>query len=99
MPNPLKPETTIIIGGGITGLASAWKLKQSSPTTCVTILESSNRLGGVLQTEQIQGYLVETAADMFTSQPVTALELCRELGMEDELLTTSTPKHLSLIHI
>ena len=97
MSNPTTPKTVTIIGGGISGLASAWKLKQLSPTTPVTILESSDRLGGVLQTEQINDYLVETSADMFTSQPAAALELCRDLGMEDQLLTTATPKHKAYV--
>ena len=97
MSKPATPETVTIIGGGISGLATAWKLKQISPTTRVTILESSDRLGGVLQTERIQDYLVETSADMFTSQPAAALELCRDLGMEDQLLTTATPKHKAYV--
>lgn len=86
-------ESAVIVGAGVTGLAAAWKLKQLSPEKEITILESSDRIGGVLQTQQIDGYLVETAADMFVTQPAAALELCRELGLEDQLLTTAEPKH------
>lgn len=90
-------ESVTIVGAGITGLAAAWKVQQLSPQTHVTILESSQRVGGVLQTKRIGGYLVETAADMFTCQPATALELCRELGIEDQLLTTAEPKHKAYV--
>lgn len=97
MPNQSKPKSITIIGAGISGLAAAWKLRQHSPDTRITILESSNRVGGVLQTKRIDGYLVETSADMFTCQPPTALELCHELGLEDQLLTTATPKHKAFV--
>ncbi len=96
-----KPDlrTVTIVGAGITGLAAAWKLKQLSPETAITILESSDRVGGVLQTYRIGEYLVESSADMFTCQPPTALELCRQLGLEDQLLTTAEPKHKAFVGI
>ena len=78
-------------------MAAAWKLKRLSPETRISILESANHIGGVLQTRRIDGYLVETSADMFTCQPPTALELCRDLGIEDQLLTTSTPRHKAFV--
>ena len=96
MTSSSKPETATIIGGGITGLAAAWKLKQRSPDTRITILEAAEQFGGVLQTHQISGYLVEAAADMFTCQPPAALELCHELGLDD-LLTTTEPKHKAFV--
>ncbi|QEG20358.1 protoporphyrinogen oxidase [Mariniblastus fucicola] len=92
-----QPETVTIVGAGITGLAAAWKIQQLSPQTRITVLESSDRVGGVLQTKHIDGYLVEQSADMFTCQPPTALELCRELGLEDQLLTTAEPKDKAFV--
>ena len=92
-----QPESITIVGAGITGLAAAWKVQQLCPGTRITILESSDRVGGVLQTEQINGFLVETAADMFTCQPPTALEFCRDLGIEDQLLTTAEPEHKAYV--
>jgi oxygen-dependent protoporphyrinogen oxidase len=86
-----------IVGAGITGLSAAWKLRELSPDTQITILESAMHVGGVLQTRRIGDYLVETSADMFTCQPPTALELCRELGIEDQLLTTATPEHKAFV--
>ena len=75
-----------IVGAGITGLAAAWELNRIAPETQVTIFESSDRVGGVLQTEKIDEYLVEASADMFSCEPAAAIELCRQLGIEDELL-------------
>ena len=92
-------ESIAIIGGGITGLSAAWKLQRLRPAAKVTLLESANRVGGVLQTEKIAGYLVEAAADMFTTQPATALELSRELGIEDDLLLTKEPANKAFVGI
>ena len=97
MSNHSYPKTLTIVGAGITGLAAAWKVRQLSPDTQITILESSAKVGGVLQTERIGDYVVETSADMFTCQPPAALELCRSLGIEDQLLTTSEPKHKAYV--
>ena len=90
-------ESVTIVGAGISGLAAAWKVRQLLPAAKITILESSGKVGGVLQTERIKDYLVETAADMFTSQPSTALDLCREIGIDDQLLTTAEPKHKAYV--
>ena len=86
-----------IIGAGITGLAAAWKVRQLSPETKITVLDSAEKVGGVLQTERIGEYVVETSADMFTCQPPTALELCKSLGIEDQLLTTAEPEHKAYV--
>lgn len=87
----------IIVGGGISGLAAAWKARQLRPEIEICILEADSRVGGVLQTDRIGDYLVENAADMFTCQPNTALQLCRELGIEDDLLSTASPKHKAFV--
>lgn len=90
-------QRLIIVGGGITGLAAAWKARQLRPGLEIRILESDSRIGGVLQTDRIDDYVVENAADMFTCQPDTALQLCRELGMEDDLLSTASPQHKAFV--
>ncbi len=77
-----------IVGGGIAGLAAAWQLNQLAPDAEVVVFEASQRLGGFLQTESIDGYLIDTSADMFSTEPPMALELCRQLGHVDELIGT-----------
>ncbi|MFK7766367.1 MAG: protoporphyrinogen oxidase [Mariniblastus sp.] len=83
----------VIVGGGISGLAAAFRLKNlaiqsGNANSKVLLLESSQKLGGVLQTEHLDGYVVEQSADMFTTDPSAAIELCRQLGKEDQLLQT-----------
>ena len=86
-------KTIAVIGGGISGLAAAYRLiklasENDTPAIKVILLEAGPKLGGVLQTESIDGYLVEQSADMFTTDPPFAMELCHELGKLDELLET-----------
>ncbi|MBI1246543.1 protoporphyrinogen oxidase [bacterium] len=79
-----------VIGGGITGLAAAHRLQELDPVCEIHLFEASDRLGGVLQTTQTEdGYLLENSADNFITNVPDALELCRRLGMEDELLPTN----------
>lgn len=81
-----------VIGGGISGLAAANRIRELSPETTVRLFESGKRLGGVLSTRQADGFLVESAADSFLTTPESADELCRRLGLETELI--ETPKDL-----
>lgn len=85
---PSSPRVAII-GGGITGLAAAHRLIELNPAAQVTLFEASGRLGGVLQTERRDGYLIERSADMFTTREPWALDLCKRVGIESELIETN----------
>lgn len=74
----------VIIGGGISGLSTAYYLaKGAAPST---ILESRPRLGGVIQTESVDGCTVEAGPDSFLSAKPAALELIRDLGLADDVI-------------
>jgi oxygen-dependent protoporphyrinogen oxidase len=77
-----------IIGGGISGLAAAHRLRELDPSAEVTLFESSNRVGGVLETVRRDGWLIERSADMFTTREPWALDLCRRIGIAEELIET-----------
>ncbi|MGH9555071.1 MAG: protoporphyrinogen oxidase, partial [Terriglobales bacterium] len=79
-----------IIGGGIAGLSAAFYLEQhrrrGAPLE-YTFYEGSPRLGGVIRTERTSdGFLVEAGPDSFLSEKPWARDLCRELGIEDQLI-------------
>ncbi len=74
-----------IIGGGISGLSAAFTLQQSS-TADYTLYESSPHLGGVLRTEHIDGCIVEAGPDSFITEKPWAADLCRTLGLGDQLI-------------
>ncbi len=84
----MKSQTITIVGGGITGLSAAFFAQRAMPDAQITVLESSELWGGVLQTESTEGYLIEHSADMFTTDPESAIQICEHLGKTDELLQT-----------
>ncbi len=78
-----------VIGGGITGLAAAHRLRELDPTCDVTLLEGNSRLGGVLWTVHENGFQVEQSADNFITTFPWGLDLCRRLGLADQLEQTN----------
>lgn len=77
-----------IIGGGISGLAAAFALEERRSAGAVeyTLYESSSRFGGVIRTEHIQGCVVEAGPDSFLTEKPWAADLCRALGLGDQLI-------------
>src|SRR5690349_4945152 len=86
--NSVRQRRIAIIGGGISGLAAAHRVCEIDPTASVTMYDASGRVGGVLQTERRDGWLIERSADMFTTREPWAIDLCRRIGIADELIET-----------
>ena len=79
-----------VVGGGITGLATAWFLRQRDVP--VTLVEAGGRLGGKIETSALGGVPVEAGPDTFLARVPWAVELCRALGLEDELVAPATSR-------
>jgi len=77
-----------IIGGGISGLTAAFTLEESRRAGAIEykLYEASPHLGGVLRTEHIHGCIVEAGPDSFISEKPWAADLCRTLGLGDQLI-------------
>src|SRR5574337_1212773 len=78
-----------IIGGGIAGLSAAFYLEQGKRQGAAleyVLYEAGERLGGVLRTERVDGCLIEAGPDSFLTEKPWAAELCRELGIADQLI-------------
>jgi oxygen-dependent protoporphyrinogen oxidase len=82
-------QRVAVIGGGITGLAAANRLLELDPAIEVTVLEAGSRLGGVLETVRRDGFMVEQSADNFITNVPWATDLCRRIGLADQLQPTS----------
>ncbi len=79
----------IVIGGGIAGLAAAWQLQQSGID--YALLEASDRWGGVIRTERVEGYgaipfIIEHGPDAFLTRKPALVALAKELGLEDRIV-------------
>lgn len=73
-----------IIGGGITGLSAAYELAQAGREA--VLIEEQPSLGGVIQTEVVEGCVVEGGPDSFLSAKPAGEELARELGLGGDLI-------------
>ncbi|MEZ6044830.1 MAG: protoporphyrinogen oxidase [Planctomycetaceae bacterium] len=87
-----KPIRIAVIGGGISGLTAAHRLmelaeEQKRPID-LTLYEASSRHGGLLGTKKVGGYLVEYGGDMFVTNKPWGVDLCKRLGLEDQLIQT-----------
>ena len=87
-----------IIGGGIAGLSTAYYLqkaaKEADLSVTYTLLEQSDCWGGKIATETVTEYsdepfIVEGGPDSFITQKPWALQLAREMGLDDDLLPTN----------
>jgi protoporphyrinogen/coproporphyrinogen III oxidase len=91
----------VIIGGGISGLAAAYRLIELSADHHnqieIALLEATNRLGGVIQSEERDGFLIERGPDSFISEKPEALELARRLCIDSRLIETNEKHRRSFI--
>ena len=90
-------DRVVIIGGGISGLAAAHRILELNPAAQVTILEASDRLGGTIQTESRDGFLIERGPDSFISEKPQAVALAKRLGIESRLIETNEKYRRSFI--
>jgi oxygen-dependent protoporphyrinogen oxidase len=79
----------VIVGAGISGLALAYRLRQRSPQSEITILERQPRPGGTIWTERSEGFQIEIGPNGFLDNKPSTLSLCRDLGLHDRLLAAS----------
>lgn len=84
----------VIVGGGITGLTAAYRLlragrDESGAPLEVTLLEERPRLGGNIQTEKRDGFLIDGGPDSFVATKPQATALCKELGLGESLIVTT----------
>ncbi len=81
-----------MIGGGITGLAAAHRIRELAMArempAEVTVFERSDRLGGPLKTVARGSFLMETGADSFLTEKPWAAQLARRIGLESQLIPT-----------
>lgn len=75
-----------IVGAGLSGLATAVRLHQSDPSIDFQLYESADRIGGVIHSEIVDGFLIDHGADMFATQPSGVVDLCRQVGIDDRLI-------------
>jgi len=74
----------VVVGGGITGLAAAFFLKDQPVR--VTVLEGSPRLGGKLHASDVAGVAMDEGAEALLARRPEGIELIKAVGLGDELV-------------
>jgi oxygen-dependent protoporphyrinogen oxidase len=82
-----QPKRIAIAGGGISGLATAYQLACDGRE--FTLFEGSGRLGGIVETVNRQGFVIECGPDSWVTEKPWARELATELGLEDQIIPSN----------
>lgn len=87
-------DTIVVIGGGISGLSSAFYLRklaeEQGRSIHIELVEAEPQLGGKINTLRRDGFVIEKGPDSFLSRKLPIIELAHDLGIEDELVPTNT---------
>lgn len=96
-----KRPRIVVIGGGISGLAAAHRLKektsQQERPPEIILLEASTRLGGTIHTIRRDEFLLEAGPDSFISEKPAAIELAKRIGLASRLIETNAEHRRSFI--
>jgi protoporphyrinogen/coproporphyrinogen III oxidase len=91
-----------IIGGGITGLSAAYTIeqhnKQAAEPLDYVLFERSNRLGGKVVTDNVDGFVVEAGPDCFVAEKPWIPRLATQLSIEDRLMAPNDSVKRSFIY-
>jgi len=93
-------RNVLVVGGGIAGLAAAYelaKLQRDGADLRFTLIEASNRLGGIVETVRQDGFVVECGPDGWVSEKPWARDLAVELGLEGELLPSNDAERVTYV--
>ncbi|KZT25657.1 Protoporphyrinogen oxidase [Neolentinus lepideus HHB14362 ss-1] len=92
----MAPSHIAVVGGGITGLSSAWHLVRRFPRTPITVVEKEGRFGGWIRSERVEvddgeghreSMVLEAGPRTLRPQSKAILELIHLLNLEDSILT------------
>lgn len=84
--NTPPPQSVVVIGGGLAGLAAAEEAVRAVPGVAVTIVEPAGRVGGVIESVREGGWLIERSADSFLVARPEGMRLVERLGLADDLV-------------
>ncbi|MBF8190151.1 protoporphyrinogen oxidase [Nonomuraea sp. K274] len=83
----------VVIGGGISGLAAAWYIRQGAGERIkVTLLDAAARVGGKLYASEVAGVSVDAGAEAMLARRPEGADLARAVGLGDELVYPGTAR-------
>ena len=88
-PSPFATDV-VIVGAGIAGLATAYELLRRGVS--FVVLDRAPRAGGVILSEEVDGFTIDGGPDALLIQKPEAIALCQEIGLGDRLVSTKLPR-------
>lgn len=86
----------VVVGGGISCLAAAWRLVTSEGAPTVVLLEQGRRTGGVLQRRPLavgsREMVLDVGAEALLARRPEATDLLREVGLGDDIVHPLTSR-------
>ncbi|MGZ8578149.1 MAG: protoporphyrinogen oxidase [Actinomycetota bacterium] len=76
----------VVVGGGVAGLATAYRVSRGTDAPEVLVLETDDAPGGKVRSAIVGGIELEAGPDSLLARKPWAVELCRELGLGDDLV-------------
>jgi len=90
----LNLRTVVVIGGGITGLSTAYYLQKNIQSNNldvnIVLVEANDRLGGKVRTLHEGEFTMESGADSIVTRKTNVAPLIEELGLQDEVVYNAT---------
>jgi oxygen-dependent protoporphyrinogen oxidase len=80
----------VVVGGGIAGLAAAWRVGQLRADADVVVLEASSAVGGKLRVAPVAGVPVDVGAEAMLARRPQGVELAQAAGLGDALIAPLT---------
>ena len=80
-------DHVLILGGGISGLTTAWFLQKAGVP--FTLIEKENKTGGVISSSEIQGTTVDYGPNSLRDRDGILRALAAEIGLEDDIIEIS----------
>ncbi len=77
----------MVLGGGISGLATAWYLKKAGVP--FTLIEKEDKVGGVIRSSEIEGTVVNFGPNSLRDKDGSLRALAKDVGLEDEMVEIS----------
>jgi oxygen-dependent protoporphyrinogen oxidase len=96
------PRTVAVIGGGISGLSTAFALAEQAQASGLTlhcaVLEAGPAWGGKIVTHKTDGLITEAGPDSFLSNKPAGLQLVAKLGLGEELINTNETEKKAFVY-